>query len=160
MEAATERCEAYKPSSTQDKDDKYWQRGAPLPLLSKLQLSLQEDSMATWKFYEEHLATVTEKIKMRNLTTKVLPVQDQTPSKGQDSFERKQVFAATKAAVSVLFPAAAAQLLFYFCGGPRRGLRAVEARGRQPPERGGRPPTRPAAPRLSALGTRPAGPSL
>ena len=43
MEAATERCEAYKPSSTQDKDDKYWQRGAPLPLLSKLQLSLQED---------------------------------------------------------------------------------------------------------------------
>ena len=139
MEAATERCEAYKPSSTQDKDDKYWQRGAPLPILSKLQLSLQEDSMATWKFYEEHLATVTEKMKMRNLTTRVLPVQDITPSKGQDSFERKQVFAATKAAVSVLFPAAAAQLLFYFCSGPRRGLRAVEARGRRPPEGGTTP---------------------
>ena len=116
--------------------------------------------MTTWKFYEEHLATVTEKIKMRNLATKVLPVQDITPSKGQDSFERKQVFAATKAAVSVLFPAAAAQLLFYFCSGPRRGLRAVEARGRQPPEGGTTPHAPGSASPLCTLRTRPAGPSL
>ena len=93
----SERCEAYAPKSDPEKDARYWKNGAQgLPILSKMMLSLYEDSGSVWNWYDKHLSEQQEAIKMRQMYTHVLPVQDATPGKGNETWERQREYLTMK----------------------------------------------------------------
>ena len=97
---ATERCEAYAPGSTEGKDLKYYQRTGPgLSFISRKILGWFEHSDNTWAFHKEHLDNVQERIKMRQLFTHVLPVQDADDFKGKTQPVQQREYKVEKASV-------------------------------------------------------------
>lgn len=96
--SAGDRCEAFEPTSSAAKEERYKQNNAPaLPFLSKFMLRNMDNSSSVWSLYETHLDEVQERIKMRNMYTQVLPLQDLDPSKGDAMWERQRDFLAKKA---------------------------------------------------------------
>ena len=97
---AGERCEAFKPKEVDhDLEQTYFKRNANLGFISKMMLSMYDDSAATWKVYESHLAEVQERIKERHLVTSVLPLQDADATRGFTQFHRQRDFMKDKAEV-------------------------------------------------------------
>ena len=87
------------PSSSDEKEEKYWINNAPMPLFSKMMLSMQDKPHDVWGTYKTHLEEVSERIKVQRMRTDILPIQDATPDKGNVLHHRKNVFDAKKATV-------------------------------------------------------------
>ena len=75
---ATERCEAYTPSGDQEREQRYLRYyGRPMPLMSKLMLSLQDDPRQANEFLRDHLAKGVQNASMRQLQQS-LPARDES----------------------------------------------------------------------------------
>ena len=71
-----ERMEAYTPTADPVREQMYVRNfGKPLPLLSKIMLSLQDNPLKTREFYREHLSQAAENAAMRKIVSQ-LPARD------------------------------------------------------------------------------------
>ena len=98
----SERCEAFVPESTEDKEARYGKFGGHLHPISRWILSMYENPTDTWSFYSSHLDALQERIKMRRLFTSVLPIQDLDAARGNTQFIRQRDYLAEKASVRTL----------------------------------------------------------
>ena len=102
LSAMSERCEAFVPESTADKEARYGKFGGHLHPISRWILSMYENPTDTWSFYSSHLDALQERIKMRRLFTSVLPIQDLDAARGNTQFIRQRDYLAEKASVRTL----------------------------------------------------------
>ena len=72
-----ERMEAYTPTVDPVREQAYLRSfGKPLPLLSNIRLSLQDNPIKTREFYKEHLSQAAESAAMRKIVSQ-LPTRDE-----------------------------------------------------------------------------------